>query len=72
MGANRLFGTGGSKQSPKQDSEFEAPPDEVPESVKETYGQACFLIDVSPKAGGALARNCLQQICNGWQAPAKN
>lgn len=72
MGAISLFGTGGSKKPHKEETKFAAPPEEVPESVKETYGQACFLIDVSPKAGGALARNCLQQIIyDFWKTSPK-
>ena len=36
-------------------------PEDVPHSVREAYGQACFLLQSSPWASGALSRYALQK-----------
>jgi len=38
------------------------PPEVTDESIKKDYREACFIIDFSANAAGALARRCLSQI----------
>ena len=37
-------------------------PDYVPEAIREDYGEACLIRDLSPKASATLSRRCLQGI----------
>ncbi len=37
-------------------------PDYVPETIREDYGEACLIRDLSPKASATLSRRCLQGI----------
>ena len=37
-------------------------PDYVPQAVREDYGEACLIRDLSPKASATLSRRCLQGI----------
>ena len=47
-------------------------PRDVPDTVKETYPQANFLVDISPKASNALSRYCLQvMIRDYWKLPPR-
>ena len=37
-------------------------PDYVPQPIREDYGEACLIRDLSPKASATLSRRCLQGI----------
>ncbi len=37
-------------------------PDYVPQAIREDYGEACLIRDLSPKASATLSRRCLQGI----------
>lgn len=37
-------------------------PDYVPEAIRDDYGEACLIRDLSPKASATLSRRCLQGI----------
>jgi hypothetical protein len=37
-------------------------PDYVPQAIREDYGEACLICDLSPKASATLSRRCLQGI----------
>jgi hypothetical protein len=44
-------------------------PDYVPEAIREDYGEACLIRDLSPKASATLSRRCLQGILRDfWKA----
>jgi hypothetical protein len=43
-------------------------PDYVPQAIREDYGEACLIRDLSPKASATLSRRCLQGILRDfWQ-----
>lgn len=74
MAFNRLPDSGGWKLfGSRGTGGVLTPPAEVPDAVKDAYSQACFLIDVSPRAAGALARDCLQKmVYDFWKIAPRN
>jgi hypothetical protein len=41
----------------------------VPQAIREDYGEACLIRDLSPKASATLSRRCLQGILRDfWKA----
>jgi hypothetical protein len=46
-------------------------PEYVPQAIREDYGEACLIRDLSPKASATLSRRCLQGILRDfWKVKA--
>ena len=42
--------------------QYRAVPDNLPETIREDFEQACAVLESSPKASAALSRRCLQHV----------
>lgn len=53
-------------------SQAKAFPEYIPEGIREDYGEACLILEDSPKAAAALARRCLQGMIRDFWGIKKN